>query len=97
MLGEGFGQPVGERFDHDFRIIVMSLGEAPGGGLLANACRYCETSDIIGQAALLWRNEIGECRARTARVPRDLLAQRVKRRDWNLALLAGKNRNIVIA
>ena len=49
-LGEGLGQPVGERLDHDLGVVVVGALEAPRHVLLADAGGDGKAADIIGDA-----------------------------------------------
>ena len=94
-LGERFGQPVGQRLGHDRRIIVVGALEALGHRLLADAGGDREGADIIGKPAGARRDEIGERDIGAAFAARQLLAQRVQRRDRLAARLVGEDENVV--
>ena len=80
-LGEGFGEAVGQRLDHDRRIVVVRALEALGDLVLADAGGDDEGADVVGDAALARRDEIGERHIGAPFAPRELLAQRVQHRD----------------
>ena len=94
-LGKGFGQPVGQRLDHDRGIIVIGALEAVDHRLLADAGGDGEAADIIGKPARLRRDEIGERQIGAALAPRHLLAQRVQRGDRRAARLIGVDLDVV--
>ena len=94
-LGEGLGQTVGERLDHDLGIIVVGALEAPRHVLLADARGDGEAADIIGEAGLLRRHEIGEREIGARCLARHLLAQRMQRRDLGLARFVGIDLDVV--
>ena len=97
MLGESLGEPVGKRLDHDCGIIVVRRRKARSHGLLADAGRHREAADIIGNPAVLGRDEIGKGSAGTSAFARHLLAQRVERRDRRLPFFIGEKLGIVVA
>ena len=94
-LGEGFGDAVGERLDHDRPIIVIGAGVARGDLLFLGARRHDEGADVIRLAALLRRDEIGERDIGLAVAPAELLAQGEEGRERLVARLAGVERDVV--
>ena len=80
-LGKSLGQPVGERLDHDRRVIVVGALEAVGDLVLADAGSDDEGADIIGNAARRGRDEVGERHIGAALAAGELLAQRAQRGD----------------
>ena len=94
-LGESFGQAVGQRLDHDRGVIVIGALEALGHRVLADAGGDREGADIIGKPAVARRDEIGERHVGAAFALRQLLAQRMQRRDRLAARLVGEDENVV--
>ena len=78
-LGEGLGEAVGQRLDHDRGVVVVGVLEAVGDLVLADAGRHHEGADVIGVA--LRRDEVRQRHVGAAFAPRKLLAQRVQGRD----------------
>ena len=59
-LGEGFGEAVGKRFQHDAVVIVMVGLELGKFGLDTDAGGDCEGTEVVGHPAFPWRYEIGK-------------------------------------
>ena len=79
-LGEGFGEAVGEGLGHDGVVVVVLGAEAVAELLQADAGGDGEGADVIGQAGLLGRDEVGERAAGLAAFAVGLLAQEVEAR-----------------
>ena len=95
-LGEGFGQAVGERLDHDLGIIVIGALEPPRHILLADAGGHGEAAEIIREPRLFRRDEVGQREIGTgAAVARHLLTQRVQRGEPLLARIVGIKLDVV--
>ncbi len=79
-LGEGLGQPVGQRLQHDAAVVVGRVDVAGERLGLADAGRDGEGADVVGEPALLGRDEIGQRRVGPVGpvLARHLLAQRVQ-------------------
>ena len=60
VLGEGFGQTVGEGGGHDGVVVVVVAPEVFGQRFRADARRDSEAADVVGDAGLFGRDEVGE-------------------------------------
>ncbi len=95
-LGEGLGQPVGERLAEDLRVVVIGPGEALGDRLLADSGGHREAADEVGAPGLRRRDEIGKRdMAALAVLPRDLLAKRVEPGPLRRPRLVGVDDDVV--
>ena len=80
-FGERLGEPVGQRFGHD-RVVVVVLGpEALTDLVQADARRDGEGADMVAQARLGGRDEVGQRTARMIRAPIHLLTQEMQGRE----------------
>ena len=77
VLGEGLGQPVGERFGHDGVVVVVVGFEARGEFVEAEAGGEGEDAEVIGEAGGGGGDEVGE-RAVGLLVFAHLLAQEME-------------------
>ena len=78
VLGEGFGEAVGECFGHD-RVVVIVVGlEARGQVGKADSSGDGECADGVAEAGLLGRNEVYERAARLVAFAIGLLAEEVE-------------------
>ena len=80
-LGERFCQTIRQRLGHDRRVVVVGVLEALGHRVLADAGGHRECADIVGKTAGARRDKIGERDIGAAFAARQLLAQRMQRRD----------------
>src|SRR5690606_36114345 len=65
-FGAGFGQAVGQCLDHDRVVVVAGVLIGLGHFFSANAGGADETADVIGDAAVLGRDEVGQAEVRLA-------------------------------
>ena len=77
-LGKGLRQAIGQCLHHDLGIVVVGALESARDVLLADASGHGEAADIIAQARLLRRHEIGEREVRPARIAGHLLTERMQ-------------------
>ena len=91
VLGGRLGQPIGQRLDHDRVVVVLIALELPGQRVGADAGRDGEHAEVVGDAALARRDEVGERQIRPLvgddlllpqhREPRQLASPRVVGED----------------
>ena len=94
-FGEGLGQAVGERLGHDGVVVVVLGAESVAELLQADAGGHREGADVIGQAGLLRRDEIGQRAAGLAAFAVRLLAQEVERVEHLRARRVGVQLDVV--
>ncbi len=92
-LGEGLRQTVGQRLDHDRRVVVVGVLEAVCDLVLADAGRDDEGADVI--AVSLRRDEIGQRDVGPALAAGQLLAQGVQRGERLAAIGVGEHLDVV--
>ena len=95
-LGEGLGEPVGQRGQQDGRVVVvvglearLGLGQAVTGG-------DREGSHVVGHAGLDRGHVVRQRDVRTAVASGDLLAQRMQARELRLPRLVRPDHDVVI-
>ncbi len=81
VLGKGLGQPIGERLGDDRGIVVVLRFEAADEVVDAQPGRHRECADVIGDAALDRRDEVGERSIRLVVGDHFLLPQHREPRD----------------
>ena len=94
-FGEGFREAVGQCLHQDGGVVVVGVLEACGDFVLAEPGGDGEAADIVGDAALLRRDEIRQRRVMAALAFFELLAQRVIGRDLRGAALVAVDGDIV--
>ena len=94
-LGERFGEAVAQRGEEDRVVVVVVALEALGALVFAVAGRHGERADVVRDAGFERRDEVGEREIRVARVARELLAQRVQRRERTLPPLVRVEDDVV--
>jgi hypothetical protein len=100
-LGEGFGQPVGDRLEHDRRIIVEQVGKLLFLALDADAGGHREHPDVVGDARghtidRLGRDEVGQAFVVDPLALGHLLAQVVPGEGHFAARLVGVDLDVVV-
>ena len=95
VLGAGFGQPIGQRLEHDRRIVVVGGLERRGPITHPFACRDDEGTDVVFGASALRCDEVGERPVRTIVGVAHLLAQRVQPRCFCCAGMIAVHGDVV--
>ena len=94
-FGEGFGEAIGDGLGHDGVVVVVLGPEAVAQFLEADAAGDGEGADVIGQAGLLRRDEVGERAAGLAAFAVGLLAEEVEAVEHLCAGAVGVELDIV--
>ncbi len=77
-LGAGFGQAVGQGLDHDRVVVIAGVLVGLGDFFGTDAGGGDKATDVVGYAAVLGRDEVGQGEVRLAVGLDDLLAQMVQ-------------------
>src|SRR6185312_2907157 len=78
VLGEGLGQPVGQRLGHDGVVVVVRGAEAVAQLAQPDAGGHGKATDVVGQAGLLGGHEVGQAARRLTVLLGRLLPQEVE-------------------
>ncbi len=95
VLRKGFGEAIRERLHHNRRVVVIGAPEALRDLVFAHSGRHDEATQVVGDAARPWCDEIGQRHIGAALATGELLAKRVQRRDRLVARLVGVDLDIV--
>ena len=96
-LREGFGQPVGERFEHDAAVVIVGCLEPRHVLLDADPGGDGERPDVVGAAALRRSDEVRQTQLRLILRLRLLLTQMMQTQGYRLAPLIRVHLDVIVA